>query len=316
MNSDTKSPDILRNEGLVKQLPTVPVVLVSPVRDEEKLIRFTLDSVVFQTVRPVEWIVVDDGSTDRTAQIVSEYAQKYPFIRLVSRQDRGFRKLGGGVVAAFKFGQSQILTKDYEYVAKLDGDLSFGSQYIEKMLQKFDEDPRLAAVSGKIFREENGKLIEEFIVDEQVTGNFKLYRRNALADIGGFVEEIAWDSIDTHTSRMKGWNTLSFRDPNAWMLHHRLMGSSDRNVLKGRLRWGRGLWFMGYHPLYTLASGVFRMREKPRIIGGLLIIAGYVAAALRGLPRYDNLEFRQYLQSWQLGRLREMLPGKKKLRQR
>lgn len=315
MNSDKKSPDILRRKALATQPPEVPVVLISPVRDEEKLIRFTLDSVVAQTVRPIEWIVVDDGSTDRTAQIVGEYAKKYPFIRLVSRPDRGFRKLGGGVVAAFKFGQSQIVRPDYEYVAKLDGDLSFGPQYLEKMLQKFDEDPQLAAVSGKIFREENGKLIEEFIVDEHVTGNFKLYRRNALTDIGGFVEEIAWDSIDTYTARMKGWNTLSFRDPSVWMLHHRLMGSSDKNVLNGRLRWGKGLWFMGYHPLYTLASGVFRMREKPLVIGGLLIIAGYVAAALRGMQRYDNLEFRQYLQRWQLRQLREMLSGKRKTTQ-
>jgi len=304
----TSAPDPVSAETR----PTVPVVLVSPVRDEEKLIRLTLDSVVAQTVLPVEWVIVDDGSKDRTAEIVQEYAEKHPFIRLVRRPDRGFRKVGGGVVAAFKFGESQIITPDYQYVAKLDGDLSFGPRYLESMLQKFAADPKLAAVSGKVFRSEGGALVEEFIIDEQVAGNFKLYRRDAFADIGGFVEEVMWDGIDTHMSRMKGYNTLSFYDPEAWMLHHRLMGSSDRNVYKGRLRWGRGIWFMGYHPLYALASGVFRMREKPFIIGGILIFAGYVGAAMTNKPRYENLEFRRYLQNWQMGELRKLAMGKHK----
>ncbi|MBC3920128.1 glycosyltransferase family 2 protein [Undibacterium sp. CY18W] len=289
----------------------VPLVIIAPVRDEADLIRLTLDSMVAQTVKPVEWIIVDDGSQDGTADIVREYAEKYSFIRLVQRPDRGFRKVGGGVVAAFKFGITQIQHQDYEYIAKLDGDMSFGPHYLELMFQQFEQDHKLAAVSGKVFREEDGQKIEEHIIDEHVAGQFKLYRRVAFEEIGGFVEEVLWDGIDVHTARMKGWTTLSFFNNDAVLMHHRLMGSSDKNVYRGRLRWGRGIWFMGYHPLYALASGVFRMREKPFVIGGLLIIAGYIGAAIKGAPRYDNMEFRQHLHSWQLGQIRNLFIKRK-----
>lgn len=285
---------------------TVPLVIIAPVRDEADLIRLTLDSMVRQTIRPVEWIIVDDGSQDATPDIVREYAEKYDFIRLVQRPDRGFRKVGGGVVAAFKYGVSQIKHQDYQYIAKLDGDMSFGPRYLEMMFDQFAKDEKLAAVSGKVFREEDGKKIEEIIIDEHVAGQFKLYRRVAFEQIGGFVEEVLWDGIDVHTARMKGWNTLSFYHPEAILMHHRLMGSSDKNVYRGRLRWGRGIWFMGYHPLYAIASGIFRMREKPFIIGGLLIIAGYLQAALTHAPRYDNPEFRKHLHQWQLTQIKRL----------
>lgn len=290
--------------------PVIPLVIIAPVRDEARLIRLTLDSIVAQTVQPQEWVIVDDGSQDNTAEIVADYAKRYPYIRLVQRQDRGFRKVGGGVVAAFKFGISQIANPDYAYIAKLDGDMSFGPRYLELMFAEFADNPRLAAVSGKVFREEGQHKVEEYIIDQHVAGQFKLYRRAAFEEIGGFVEEVLWDGIDVHTANMKGWDTKSFYHPDAILMHHRLMGSSDKHVYRGRLRWGRGLWFMGYHPLYALASGVFRMREKPYISGGLLIIAGYLHAALTRKPRYDNLEFRRYLQNWQLNELKRRLFGR------
>lgn len=290
--------------------PIIPLVIIAPVRDEAKLIRLTLDSIVAQTVQPQEWVIVDDGSQDQTAEIVREYAARYPFIRLVQRQDRGFRKVGGGVVAAFKFGISQIAQPNYEYIAKLDGDMSFGPRYLELMFAEFAAQPKLAAVSGKVYREEGAAKVEEYIIDQHVAGQFKLYRRSAFEEIGGFVEEVLWDGIDVHTANMKGWQTKSFYHPDAILMHHRLMGSSDKHVYRGRLRWGRGLWFMGYHPLYAIASGIFRMREKPYLIGGLLIIAGYLQAAIKRQPRYDNLEFRRYLQNWQLQQLWRKLTGR------
>lgn len=288
----------------------VPLVIISPVRDESEYLRRTLDSVVAQTVRPVEWILVDDGSRDETPEIVREYAARYPFIRLVPRGDRGFRKLGGGVIAAFDVGREHIVHTDWQWIAKLDGDMSFGPRYIERMLEKFDDNPRLAAVSGKVYRYEEARYIEEHTVREQVAGQFKLYRREAFEDIGGFVQHLAWDGIDVHTAGMKGWQTLSYYDPEAWLWHHRIMGSSDRSIYTGRLRWGRGNWYLGYHPLYAVAAGINRMREKPYVIGGLLMIAGYFGAALRRLPRYADPEFRRYLRGWQNRRLKDALLGR------
>ncbi|QDL53396.1 glycosyltransferase family 2 protein [Rhodoferax aquaticus] len=289
-----------------------PLVIISPVRDEAKLIEKTLQSVIAQTVRPTEWVIVDDGSKDDTAAVVKRYAAQYPFIRLVTLQDRGFRKLGGGVIVAFKFGLSQVITKDYAFVAKLDGDMSFGPEYLATMFAEFDADPKLAAVSGKVFRPEGDGFVEEWTIDEHVAGQFKLYRSTAFSAIGGFIEEVLWDGIDIHTARMLGWHTKSFDAPNARLIHHRLMGSSDKNVYRGRLRLGRGIYFMGYHPLYALASAAFRTREKPLVIGGILIMVGYIKAALQGVPRYDNPAFIRYLQNWQMAelkaRMRKVLP--------
>jgi hypothetical protein len=145
------------------------------------------------------------------------------------------------------------------------------------------------------------------MIDEMVAGQFKLYRRECFEAIGGFVPEVMWDGIDFHTARQRGWRTRSFDDPQLRLLHLRLMGSSDRSVLRGRLRWGRGQWFMGSHPLYALASAALRTREKPYAVGGLLIAAGYLGAMLRRAPRYADQVFRQELQRWQLARLRRLL---------
>ncbi len=285
----------------------IPLVVISPVRDESKYLRLTMDSMVAQTWRPAEWILVDDGSSDATPDIVREYAAKYPFIRLVHRQNRGFRKLGGGVVAAFNEGREHIAQTSYLYIAKLDGDMSFGPFYIEKMVGRLETEPRLAAVSGKVFRYEKDRFIEESHIAEQVAGQFKLYKRTAFEDIGGFVEHLSWDGIDVHMCWMKGWETLAVYDSQAWLWHHRIMGSSDKHIYEGRLRWGRGNWYMGYHPLYAIATGLNRMREKPVILGGLMMIFSYFWSGLKGLPRYENPEFRRYLRAWQMQRLKRFL---------
>src|SRR5690606_27957869 len=146
----------------------VPLVVISPVKNEADYLRLTLDSMVAQTSRPIEWIIVDDGSTDETVEIVRAYMNRYPFIRLVLRTEQGPRQLGGGVVRAFDYGKARIQRQDYEYIAKLDGDMSFGPLYLQKMFEKFAANPRLACVSGRVFRFEDGEYIEEFHQIEQV----------------------------------------------------------------------------------------------------------------------------------------------------
>jgi glycosyltransferase involved in cell wall biosynthesis len=282
-----------------------PLAIVSPVRNEAKLVRFTLDAMIAQSVWPIEWLFVDDGSTDDTRAIIESYAELYPWIRIVSLEDRGFRYLGSGVIAAFDFGREQLLS-DYKYIAKLDGDMSFSPRYLELMLDRLEHEPSLAAVSGKVFRPHKGGYVEEHIIDEMVAGQFKLYKRDAFERIGGFTRTILWDGIDIHRCRMHGYTTLSFHHPDARLIHHRLMGSSDRSGYRGRVRLGRGIWFMGYHPLYAIASGIFRMRERPYVIGGAIIIASYLYAALRREPRFEDAAFIRDLQRWQLGKLRRL----------
>lgn len=285
------------------------VAIVSPVRDEARTLMVTARCLEQQTLAPAQWVIVDDGSKDETPALLAQLAAKLPWVKVVTRGDRGYRKLGGGVIEAFDFGK-QAIDVDYDFIAKMDVDLEFGPSYLEDILEHFAADPALAAASGKVFRREGAGLVEEFMIDAMVAGQFKLYRRESFERIGGFVREVMWDGIDFHRCRMEGFRTASLKQASLQIIHLRLMGSSDANVFKGRLRWGRGQWFMGSALPYVTASGALRSVEKPYVVGGLLIVAGYLQAALQRQPRYADKAFRANLRRWQYARLRGLLTGK------
>lgn len=285
------------------------ILIVSPARNEARTIAQTIACMEAQTLAPAQWIVVDDGSTDAMPAILERARARIPWLKVVQRQDRGFRKLGGGVIEAFNDGLAAADCA-YDYVAKMDVDLEFSPRYLETILCHFANDPQLAAASGKVYRRENGRLVEEFMIDEMVAGQFKLYRRSCFEKIGGFVAEVMWDGIDFHKARIAGFRTASLHDTELRILHLRLMGSSDQNIYRGRLRWGRGQWFMGSCFPYLLASACFRMREAPQIVGGLLILVGYLQAALAQQPRFAEPGFREHLHRWQYRRLRDLVRGK------
>ncbi len=279
-------------------------VVISPVRDEAQYLQRTIDSMVAQTMRPTLWVIVDDGSTDDTPNIAVRAAQAHDWIQLYRRPDCGERKVGGGVVEAFYDGLSLVGLSDYEYVCKLDGDLEFGPTYFEHLLEKFEADPRLGTASGKCWLATNSRLVLERTGDEFSLGACKTYRRKCFQEIGGLVREVMWDGIDCHRCRMSGWKALSYYDEELRLIHLRPMGSSFRSIYHGRLRWGFGQYFMGTHPLYALAISVYRMFERPWMIGGLCILLGYLLGYVQGMNRYNDLEFRRYLRRWQLARLR------------
>ena len=290
---------------LSKPIQKDRIVLITPARNEAAHMRSVIRSIVRQTHRPALWIIVNDGSTDATGTIARKAAKKHDWIRVVDRDDRGRRVLGAGVIEAFDRGRNHI-DIPYDFLAKVDADVTVGPRYLERCLQLFEADPKLGALSGKVYLEDEGDQVEEFMIDEMVAGQWKLYRKECFEEIGGFVHEVMWDGIDFHSARQKGWTTRSVEDPDLRIVHHRLMGSSDRNVLIGRLRWGRGQWFMGTHPLYMIASAAFRMLERPRGIGGLAILTGYVLAWLRRVERYSAPGFREELRRWQIQRLRKL----------
>ncbi len=278
-------------------------VIVSPVRDEEKYLPRTIESMVSQTVRPAQYVLIDDGSTDRTAEIIQEASRKHPWIRYARRPDRGERKVGPGVVEAFYDGMAAV-TEPYDYIGKMDGDLSFGPKYFETVFEKFDRDPLLGGASGKLFLVlDDGSLAKERHADEMVVGGMQFYRRQCFEQMGGFVRQVMWDGIAYHRCRMAGWRTASFPDKDLMIFDHRLMGSSYKSVYHGRIRWGWGQYFMGTHPLYLLAIGLYRMRERPFVVGGLLIMLGYLKGWISRSERYDYPGFRRSLRAWQFERL-------------
>jgi glycosyltransferase involved in cell wall biosynthesis len=284
-------------------------VVISPCRNEAQYMRQTLDSVIAQSVRPAKWIIVDDGSTDRTPEILAEYKDRHDWIEVVTRADRGRRAVGPGVIEAFYAGYAAIDPDDYEFLCKLDLDLRLPERYFETLMQRMTAEPRIATCSGKCYVEQDGRLIEEWHGDETSIGASKFYRVSAFQAIGGFVREVMWDGIDCHRCRMNGWIACSWDDPALRFIHLRPEGSSQQSVFKGRMRHGYGQYFMGTGLLYMAASAVYRMKQKPYVLGGLAMFWGWLKSALQRKPRYRDAAFRNFLRRYQW---RALLVGKER----
>ncbi|OIR03131.1 poly-beta-1,6-N-acetyl-D-glucosamine synthase [mine drainage metagenome] len=286
-------------------------VLISPCRDEADYMRQTLDSVVAQSLRPAKWIIIDDGSTDETPQILGEYARQHDWIEIVTRSNRGRRAVGPGVIDAFYAGLDTISLGDFEYLCKFDLDLNIPPRYFELLIERMKQQPRLGTCSGKPYfpDPDTGELISEMCGDEMSVGMTKFYRTRCFEEIGGFVREVMWDGIDCHTCRMKGWLARSWDDPDLRFLHLRAMGSSQKGMLTGRQRHGFGQYFMGTWFPYMVASAAFRMTRPPVVVGGLAMLWGYITSWARGLPKYNNAEFIRFLHAYQK---RCMIVGKRK----
>jgi glycosyltransferase involved in cell wall biosynthesis len=259
--------------------PTVlpKYVVITPVRNEATHVGKTLTSMVAQTVKPAEWIIVNDGSTDGTEQIVSDYAARYSWIRLINREDRGFRQRGPGVVEAFYEGFGHLTEMDYEVIVKLDGDLSFDPRYFETLLEAFARNPRLGITGGAISVQTNGRWTTERSLTPWTLGPSKVYRRACFEAIGGLRRSLGWDGVDNWHAQMLGWEIGS--DERLRVLHHRPLGAATGS-LKSRVEQGQGAYYIGYHPLFMFARGIRRMVNQPYVIGGCAMIWGYVTSWL------------------------------------
>jgi biofilm PGA synthesis N-glycosyltransferase PgaC len=289
--------------------PSRKYALITPCRDEARYARRTLDAVVTQTIRPTIWVIVDDGSTDETPKILAEYAERYPFIKIVQRADRGDRKLGGGVIDAYYAGYDTINPADYDYVCKLDLDLDLPQKYFQTLMERMEQNPRLGTTSGKPYYMKDGRVVPELCGDENSVGMVKFYRTDCFTQIGGYVRELMWDGIDCHRCRQLGWIAVSWPDPGLQFEHLRPMGTSHKSWWTGRVRHGVGQYFMGTGPVYMLASAIFRMAHPPVIVGGTANLWGYLKSFLQRKPRYGDKAFRKFLRRYQWSAL---VHGKRK----
>jgi biofilm PGA synthesis N-glycosyltransferase PgaC len=275
-------------------------VVITPVRNEAAFIERTIASMIAQTVRPCQWIIVDDGSTDDTADIIRRQIAEYPWIRLVQRADRGFRQRGGGVVEAFNEGYAALAVADYEFIVKLDGDLSFAPDYFERLLARFAARPRLGISGGTCYVQDGDTWRPEETDVTHVRGATKVYRRTCFEAIGGLVAHLGWDGVDEWQARARGWEVESFLD--IPLYHHRATGAA-KGPVRGRIEQGRAAYYIGYHPLFMLARGVRHMADHPFILGGLALLWGYVGDWLRRRERADDPVMLRFLHRNQLRRL-------------
>ena len=275
-------------------------VIITPVRDEEEHIGATIESVRRQTLLPAEWVIVDDGSSDRTGEIIDRYAAQYSWIRVLHRKNRGFRKSGGGVMEAFYDGYKTLRCNDWDFIVKLDGDLSFAPEYFEKCFDYFRKDPGLGIGGGEIHHSVVGMAKLEENPRFHVRGATKVYRRTCWEAIGGLWPAPGWDTIDEVKANMLGWRTYSFADLH--LLHHRLTGSAE-GLLRDRVKHGVACYASGYHPLFVAVSCLRRVTQKPYVSGSLAIAYGFLKAYWTHPPRLEDRSYIAYIRGQQLKRL-------------
>jgi poly-beta-1,6-N-acetyl-D-glucosamine synthase len=275
-------------------------VIITPVRDEEEHVQATIESITAQTVRPAEWVIVDDGSTDRTGAITDRSSAQFPWIRVIHRPNRGFRKAGGGVVDAFYEGYNSLRCSDWDFLVKLDGDLSFSPDYFERCFEKFRTQPDLGIGGGEIWHKSGGMLNLEAGPRFHVRGATKIYRRACWEALGGLMPAAGWDTIDEVKANMLGWKTRSFEDLR--LIHHRLTGVAD-GLLHDRMKYGSVCFTCGYHPLFVLARCVYRVTRKPYVVGSLAMLFGYLKGYFTDTPQVNDERVVRYLRTQQLKRL-------------
>jgi len=281
-------------------------VLITPARNEAAFIELTLKSVVAQTVRPLKWVIVSDGSTDGTDEIVTKYLADNPWIELLRMPERRERHFAGKV-HAFNAGYARVKDLPFEIVCSLDADLSFDSEYFLFLLAKLAENPELGLV-GTPFQDGPNKTYDfRFVSIEHVSGACQLFRRQCFEDIGGYkpVKGGGIDHIAVLTARMKGWKTRTFTEKMS--IHHRPMGTAERGTFKARFKTGSLDYALGGHPIWELFRTCYQMSKHPVLIGGLTLLAGYLWASVTRAERPISPELVKFRRSEQMHRLRDFL---------
>lgn len=279
-------------------------VLITPARNESAFIENTLKSVVSQTMLPERWVIVDDGSTDETPQVVERYAQKYRWIELVRRPQRAERSFAGKVHCVTA-GLKRVEDIEFDVVGNLDADVSFEPDYMAFVIGKFDQDPDLG-IAGTPFTETGGydSTRDSFEGQNYVAGPCQLFRRACWEDIGGYVPNKAGgvDWIAVMTARMKRWNVRAF--PEKRFHHHRTLGTAQKGHIKALFSYGEKDYYLGGAPLWQLFRCAYRMAKRPYISGGLALFAGYFSAALRRVPRAVSPELMRFHRAEQMRKLK------------
>jgi glycosyltransferase involved in cell wall biosynthesis len=290
-----------------------PYVMVTPARNEEAFIEKTIESMIRQTILPKRWVIVDDGSTDRTAEIVETYAKRYPWIQLLRRAPRKDRNFAGKVYA-FNDGLNLIEDLSCGLVGNLDADISFGADHFEFLIEKFTEDPALGVAGTAYTQKDWDSTQDSFEGQTSVHGACQLFRYKCFLDIGGYRPNAAGgiDWMAVTTARMKGWKTRNY--PERRFHLHRTMGTAERSQVGAAFDYGEKDYFLGGSPLWELFRVGYRMTKRPILIGGVALLFGYCWAALKHDERPVSHELMRFHRREQMKKLRTILGSLVRLR--
>ena len=283
--------------------PFVSVVI--PCRNEARFIELTLQSMISQTAPPLCWVIVSDGSTDGTDEIVRNYAADHPWIVLIRMPERAERHFAGKV-HAFNAGYERVKDLPIDIVGNLDGDVSFGPGHFEFLIDKMAENPRLG-VAGAPFREGTFQYDYRFSNIENVWGGCQLFRRECFEAVGGYMplKGGCIDHVAVLSARLHGWETRTFTEKVCQ--HHRVMGTALQGSLKAKFKLGVKDHFVGNHPLWELFRLAYQMKHRPYVIGGLALGWGFASSMIRGAETPLSPELVTFVRREQMQRLTRLV---------
>ena len=280
-------------------------VLITPARNEAVLIEGTIKSVIAQTIKPIKWVIVSDGSTDGTDEIVKKYLPDNPWIELIrmpESRDRTF----AAKVACVNAGYERFKQHTYDILGILDADITFEPDYFEYLLAQFKNNPKLG-VAGTPFVEDGVQYDYEFSNIEHVSGACQLFRKACYEDIGGYIpiKGGGIDVVAVRTARMKGWQTRTFTERTCF--HHRKMGTGSSSKAGGLFKLGKEDYYLGGHPLWQTVRSVYQLSRKPYLVGGIMLFAGFAWAAMKGVEKPISKELIDFHRNEQMARLKKAL---------
>lgn len=287
---------------------TVRYVLVTPARNEEKYIEKTIRSVISQTILPEKWIIVSDGSTDKTADIVKKYEEDYTFLQLLERKPNDSRNFGSKVFA-IQAGVECFQGMGYDFIGVLDADITFEPDFFENVITNLQANDNIGIGGGVVHQKNSEGEWEPFrgSFKWSVSGAMQMFKRECYQSIGGYLplQKGGVDTIAEVMSRMHGWQVRTFESIE--LFHHRAMGTAEKSVLEASFRRGIMEYVNGYHPLIQMLRFFTRIPSSPFLLLTLFRTSGYYWALLKKEPMAVPDNVVTYLRKEQLQRLRDSL---------
>ncbi|HUY14098.1 MAG TPA: glycosyltransferase family A protein [Terriglobia bacterium] len=283
-------------------------VLITPARDEEQHIEETIKSVLSQAVKPARWVIVDDRSTDRTAEIVGKYLPASPFITLLRLDGIGRRNFGSKV-AAFNAGLMLLEGTQYTFIGNLDADISFAPDYYANILAEFQNDPILGVAGGIVYTRTGIGFSTDDTAPDSVGGAVQVFRRDCFDQIGGYIPlpNGGIDAAAEIMARMNGWTVRKFPENKVW--EHRRTGSAGTNLLASMYKLGVRFHALGYSTGFFILRSAYKAKSRPFLVGSAATLLGFLWARLRRYPMSLPPEAVSYLRAEQRNKLKEFLFG-------
>lgn len=280
-------------------------VIITPAHNEQDFIKYTIESVLSQTIRPDRWVIVDDGSSDRTSQIVNSYAQQYEFIKLVKIEREEIRNFGKKAIA-FGRGVVEVEELDYQFIGNLDADIILRTNYFEGILQEFYSDPKLGIGGGIVYTKIGRDFISSDKTLNSVGGAVQFFRRLCFDAIGGYIP-LKYGGIDAAAeikARMLGWKVRKF--PEHKVFEQRRTGSANMNIYRSRIHMGYRFHSLGYGFLFHAIRCFYRFKDPPVLLGSFCEIYGFIECLIKRHPILLSNDSVVYLRNEQKHRLKNL----------